>query len=378
MEIFAKNLVTTQRYIVLARKIEKNFGKIVTSRTLDAISWVSTVHPGNLGRRERHLFWVLLALLRMEPAAEFVRCTVGHLASVLRRVGLEGSPSTIRRALSSLEALGFLSRRRCRLGPDRLGLLIQIHRDRWQFWLKPRQGCQKPPTSVYIPPRQSIGPGEDRTTTTQRVDLPNSVESRYKPQKSGKKIHRYHPIVYTLLLLLKRQGASDRKALIRRAEAEIALEASGLEVVNHSGIPWEQYERAWRDMSVATREPFAAAEIVPRLRAALERPDVGGDLELLDDDAELGHDQDDAGVELEQLVGNLGALCDVGTVVSTPPPTRAPRWFPGPSGPDKDGLSTPQTPPPPDAGVNLLDDETRAVLERARERCRARACKIDD
>jgi DNA-binding transcriptional ArsR family regulator len=372
MEIFVKNLAETQRCIVLANKIVKKFGKTVTYRTLDAISWVSTVHPGNLCRRERHLFWVLLALLRMEPSAELVRCTVGQLASVLRRVGLEGSPSTIRRALSSLEALGFLSRRRCRLGPDRLGLLIQIHRDRWQFWLKPRQ--EKPPTSVYIPPRQSIGPGEDRTITTPRVNLPDSVENKNKPQESGQKIHRYHPIVYTLMCLLNRQGAPDRKALLRRAEGEIALEASGLEVVNHSGIPWEQYERAWREMSVATREPFAAAEIVPRLREAINpRPD-----EPLDDVGELGHDQSDAGVELEQLVGNLGALRDVGTAVSAPPPTWAPRWFLGPSGPDEEGLSTP-TPPPPDAGVNLLDDETRAILERARERCRARrACKIDD
>jgi hypothetical protein len=308
----------------------------------------------------------------MEPAAEFVRCTVGHLSSVLLRVGLEGSPSTIRRALSSLEALGFLSRRRCRLGPDRLGLLIQIHRDRWQFWLKPRQ--EKPPTSVYIPPRQSIGPGDDRTITTPRVNLPDSVENKNKPQESGQKIHRYHPIVYTLMCLLNRQGASDRKALLRRAEGEIALEASGLEVVNHSGIPWEQYERAWREMSVATREPFAAAEIVPRLRAAIN-PIRDDQLDYAD---ELGHDRQDAGVELEQLVGNLGALVDAGTAVLAPFPARAPRWEPGLSAADTDGTSTPLPQPPPDAGVNLLDSSSLAVLERARERCRARACKIDD
>jgi hypothetical protein len=351
---------------------KESYKKAVRDRDLDAITWVNTVHPGDLSRKERHLFWVLLSLLRLVPGAELVRCTVDHLAAVHRRVGLEGSPSTIRRALASLEALGFLSRRRCRLGPDRLGLLIEIHRDRWQFWLK---RPEKPPTSVYIPPRQSVGPGVDRTSTTPRVDLPNRVENRNKPQESGqKKVHRYHPIVYSLMCLLKRQGAPDRQALIRRAEGELALEASGLEVVNHSGVPWAQFERAWREMGISSREPFAAAEIVPRLRAALERPDVGGDLELLDAGNELGHDSPvDVGVEIERPLEAPCCDAELATVIRR----LVSRGAVDPSG-GMDEAQLPLAPSPLDAGVDnslldagdlelLLAADRRTVVRRRAE-----------
>jgi hypothetical protein len=352
----------------------ESYKRAVRDRDLDAITWVNTVHPGDLSRKERHLFWVLLALLRLVPGAELVRCTVDHLAAVHRRVGLEGSPSTVRRALASLEALGFLSRRRCRLGPDRLGLLIEIHRDRWQFWLKQRS--EKPPTSVYIPPRQSIGPGEDRTITTPRVNLPNSVESRYKPQESGQKIHRYHPIVYTLMCLLKRTQATDRAALLRRAEGEIALEASGLDVVNHSGVPWGQYERAWREMSVATREPFAAAEIVPRLRAALERPDAGAELEQLDAGTELGqHDPVDAGVEIKRPLEKSCCDAELAVIVRR----LASRDFAVTSGGEA-GAPAP-APSPLDAGVDIdlgADDlEILRAADRAVVRRRSQGGEID-
>lgn len=380
MEFFAKNLVTTQRCIVLAKKIEKKFTGAVTSRTLEAIAWVNTVHPGDLSRRERHLFWVLLAALRIADGADVIRCTLGHLVTVMHRVGLEGSMSTVRRALGELEERGFLRRRRCRFGRDRLGLLLDICRERWSYWLRPsppnvtQKSQNSEPTSIHIPTHQSFGPGDDRRNISSRVDLPNSSVSTYNLPQSSSKKHLHHPIVYSLFRLLTRTTAEDRQALIKRAEAEIAAAEVGLEVLNHSGVPWEQFSKAWREMGVSAREPFAAAEIVPRLREALKpRP-----AETLDDAEELGHDHSDAGVELEQLVGNLGTLRDVGTAISAPPPTWAPRWFPGPSGPDEDGLSTPQTQTPPDAGVNLLDDETRAVLERARKRCRARACEIDD
>jgi hypothetical protein len=356
---------------------KESYKKAVRDRDLDAITWVNTVHPGDLSRKERHLFWVLLSLLRLVPGAELVRCTVDHLAAVHRRVGLEGSPSTIRRALASLEALGFLSRRRCRLGPDRLGLLIEIHRDRWQFWLKQRS--EKPPTSVYIPPRQSIGPGEDRTITTPRVNLPNSVESKNKPQESGQKIHRYHPIVYTLMCLLKRTQATDRVALLRRAEGEIALEASGLDVVNHSGVPWSQYERAWREMSVATREPFAAAEIVPRLRAAL---DTSGNMTAtrdgleLDAGTELGqHDPVDAGVEIKRPLEKSCCDAELAVIVRR----LASRDFAVTSGGEA-GAPAP-APSPLDAGVDIdlgADElEILRAADRAVVRRRSQGGEID-
>ena len=330
---------------MLARKIEKNFSKCVTPRTLEAISWVNTVHPGNLSRRERHLFWVLLAALRIADGASIIRCTVGHLVSVMKKVGLEGSLSTVRRAIGELEARGFVHRCQCRLGRDRLGLVLEIPRERWSYWLRPSPPNvtkKSTPTSIHIPIHHSFGPGADRTSITPRVNTPNSSVNTNNSPQSGSKKHLHNPIVYSLFRLLTRTKAEDRQALVKRAEAEIAADEVGLEVANHSGVPWEHFARTWKELTVPCREPFAAAEIVPRLRDAINpRPD-----EPLDDVGELGHDQSDAGVELEQLVGNLGALRDVGTAVSAPPPTWAPRWFLGPSGPDEEGLSTP-TPPPP-------------------------------
>jgi len=178
------------------------------------------------------------------------------------------------------------------------------------------------------------------------------------------------------MCLLKRTQAPDRVALLRRAEGELSLEASGLDVVNHSGVPWGQYERAWREMSVATREPFAAAEIVPRLRAALERPDAGAALEQLDDGTELGqHDSVDDGVEIKRPLEK--SCCDAELAVILR--RLVSRDFAVTSGGEA-GAPAP-APSPLDAGVDIdlgdADLEILRAADRAVVRKRSQGGEID-
>jgi hypothetical protein len=65
---------------------------------------------------------------------------------------------------------------------------------------------------------------------------------------------------------LTKSKALDRDELCRRAELEIKAELAGVEVFPSSGIPWSQYERAWREMACPVRESFAMSQIVPILR----------------------------------------------------------------------------------------------------------------
>lgn len=249
----------------------------IAKHNLDAVQWVNTSSPGGLNGREMDLFHLLASCLRMNPGRKILRCTVAELARahVTAHVRPRCSPSTVRRALSGLEEKGYLRRRNCRLGSSCRGVELVFCLEKWSYWTGNRSGKVVPisaPTSVHIPLRQSLWEGEDRTSITHGVNTRNiGVNSRNKKHTGEFKKHRYHPIVFTLWCLLTKVKAPDRQNLVNRAELEIKAHSAGVEISNHTGIPWEQYERNWRDMLPPVRESFARSQIVPRLRQSPPR-----------------------------------------------------------------------------------------------------------
>lgn len=256
-----------------------NTAKIIKSRDLEAISWVNTGSPVGLSDRAMRLFQVLKSALRMNPGSTILKTTVAELARAHVAAHLVGacSPSTVRRALAELEDKGYISRSQCRLGNYSKGLKIVFELDRWAYWLQRQTDNVTPiPTSVHIPPRQSSGPGEDRTSTTPVVNSQYSSSSVNNMQKANKKIHKYHPILFTIWAVLKKDGirVPHQDPIYRRAKFEIEAAGAGVELANHTGVPWGQHEKNWRDMLPPTRETFARSQILPFFRPATSESDM--------------------------------------------------------------------------------------------------------
>jgi hypothetical protein len=256
-----------------------NTAKIIKSRDLEAISWVNTGSPVGLSDRAMRLFQVLKSSLRMNPGSTIMKTTVAELARSHVSAHLVGacSPSTVRRALAELENKGYISRSQCRLGNDSKGLKIVFELDRWAYWLQTQTANVTPmPTSVHITPRQSSGPGEDRTSTTPVVNSQYSSSSVNNMQKANKKIHKYHPILFTIWACLKKDGirVPHQDPIYRRAKLEIEAAGAGVDISNHTGVPWGQHEKNWRDMLPPTRETFARSQILPFFRPETRETDM--------------------------------------------------------------------------------------------------------
>jgi len=257
-----------------------NTAKIIKSRDLEAISWVNTGSPVGLSDRAMRLFQVLKSSLRMNPGSTIMKTTVAELARSHVAAHLVGacSPSTVRRALAELENKGYISRSQCRLGNDSKGLKIVFELDRWAYWIQRQTANVTPmPTSVHITPRQSSGPGEDRTSTTPVVNSQYSSSSVNNMQKANKKIHKYHPILFTIWAVLKKDGirVPHQDPIYRRAKFEIEAAGAGVELAaNHTGVPWGQHEKNWCDMLPPTRETFCRSQILPFFRPKTRETDM--------------------------------------------------------------------------------------------------------
>lgn len=245
----------------------------ITSVDFAAIQWCITWNPGGLSDRSRRVFQLFATAIRMKPGAIRIVSTVGEIARAIRTANLgDCSPSTVRRALAELEGLGYLRRRRASFGPAHHQLTIDLVVARWSHWSRaPKK--PKCPTSCYISPRQSMGPGEDRTSTKSRVNTCNNNINSSNPARARANNSKYdflacHPVLLTLWVLLR--GTPD-VSLYNRAERECRAEIAGVEVAHPSGVPWPDYERHWTDMLPEMRDTFAKTQILPRLRRGIRR-----------------------------------------------------------------------------------------------------------
>jgi hypothetical protein len=218
-------------------------------------------------RARRYLFFVISLVqcgyyridAPMDVIADAIYRTQGQTASV----------RTLRSALAELEAAGYLTRRRCRLGIDRTHAVIEIHVERFVYWTKVRSGNVIPCGTVsHNSSHRQVLPGDDRRIK-HRVNSSSynsSVENNVQEQRAGArckksaKKHHYHPIVYTLFCCMV--AGREKQAAIKIARTELA---GG---VNRSGIDWDYYRRLWPALDCrpgGRRETTARSEIVPAL-----------------------------------------------------------------------------------------------------------------
>lgn len=221
------------------------------------------------------MFHMLVTALTLNPACTGIKTSIGELSGATKCANVGMSPATVRRALAELEADGYLRRKKCRLGENRLGIQIIINFSKFSFWLQKASDKIIPlVTRTYIDAYQSNRAGVDRRMTNSQVNTrdidinSNHARTTISKTNSSKKFEflKAHPVLLTLWILLK--GTPEIR-LFNRATQEIISEQNGSRVENHSGVPWEHYAQNWSDMLQVTRDQFARTQILPRLRKNL-------------------------------------------------------------------------------------------------------------
>ena len=279
--------------------------------------------------------------------------------SIYRAQGQTASVRTLRSALVELEAAGYLTRRRCRLGADRAHAIIEIHQERFVYWTKIRSGNVIPCEPVsHNSPRRQVLPADDRrikhrvNSSSYHSLVENNVQEQRagaRSKKSAKK-HHYHPIVYTLFCCMV--AGREKQAAIEIARTELA---GG---VNRSGVDWGYYCRLWPALDCrpgGRRETTARSEIVPALMRCLtssrSAPEIG------EDPHELESAPPATAEQVELLIAALSGRTDIDQD-SSPELGADPRQV--------EQVSE-------SAGQESLSGEDLSILLRARDRARARA-----
>lgn len=240
---------------------------IIVTGDLYAIQWVSTSStPDDLLDREKRMYQLLTSAILMNQNASILKTTMRDLANVHEKSNLGScSPATARRALAGLEAKGFLVRCNCRLGDDAYGLKIVLNLDRWTYWTQKKSSNVIPlPTSSHISPRHSMESGGE--TTTLVVNSQDPVSKINDTHKGGSKKYNWHPVVFSILRVLTKAQATDKWQIVNRAKFECEALSVGAHLSNPIGVPWELYERQWRDMTKPMREQFVRTQILPVFR----------------------------------------------------------------------------------------------------------------
>lgn len=250
----------------------------IRSNQLQSIKNVFPFAPSGFTRRKRDMFHLILTALTLNPACTGIKTSIGELSGATKCANVGMSPATVRRALAELEIDGYLSRKKCRLGEDRLGIQIIINFSKFSFWLKKASDKIIPlVTHTYIDAYQSNRLGVDRKMTNSQVNTrdidinSNHARATISKENASKKFEflKAHPVLLTLWILLK--GTPEIR-LFNRASQEVLAEETRSKIENHSGVPWEHYAQNWSDMLQATRDQFARTQILPKLRGTSPAP----------------------------------------------------------------------------------------------------------
>ena len=183
-------------------------GRVAGKNELYSIVHCNFSLPGttSLSPRARRYLFFIISLVQCGYCR--IEAPMDALAdSIYRAQGQTASVRTLRSALVELEAAGYLTRRRCRLGADRDHAIIEIHQERFVYWTKIRSGNVIPCEPVsHNSPRRQVLPADDRrikhrvNSSSYHSLVENNVQEQRagaRSKKSAKK-HHYHPIVYTL------------------------------------------------------------------------------------------------------------------------------------------------------------------------------------
>lgn len=258
-----------------AEKLQPS-SKVARKNELYSIVHCSFSLPGttSLSPRARRYLFFIISLVQCGYCR--IEAPMNVLSDAIYRAqGQTASVRTLRSALAELEAAGYLTRRRCRLGTDRAHAIIELHVERFIYWTKVRSGNVIPCSfDSHNSACRQVLPADDRrmkhrvnSSSCRSLEETNVQEQRAgaRSKKSAKK-HHYHPIVYTLFCCLA--AGREKQAAIEIARTELA---GG---VNRSGVDWDYYRRLWPALDCrpgGRRETTARSEIVPALIRCLSR-----------------------------------------------------------------------------------------------------------
>lgn len=182
-------------------------------------------------------------------------------------------------ALSWLEANGWISRRKLRLGYDRFSTTISLNREKFRFFLR-RADVGPCRTEPHVSPQLHDLQNVDRTSTTpsslRSIDssatLAKSKPCAKSANNNSRPKHHQDPIRYSCFLAL--QDSPDKKQLLNRLDAELSSKTY------RTTLDWSYWISRWTTMTHDERDFCAANDLLPALRSVVKvqpRSDHGGD-----------------------------------------------------------------------------------------------------
>lgn len=204
----------------------------------------------DLTNYERILFALYVVLARMGYSSN--KFTLAALARRLRALGQGRCLRTITTAQKGLEDKGFIRRRKFRVGPDHFVSIVDFQPRLLSYLSGYRQNLPKVDlTSIRLTPT----PRElfNKAPAPAPVVFVNS-------DKRQKKEHRYHPVIYSLMIVT--QGMKHRKQILTRARAEIQTPTLCI-----SGLEWQPIISGWQDRTHEERESFCREVLIPALES---------------------------------------------------------------------------------------------------------------
>lgn len=190
--------------------------------------------------------------------------------SIFRAQGQTKSVRTLQYALTELEAAGFISRRKYRVGDNHFKTVIELHTDRFIYWTKIKsKKVVSLPTQTHISSYVQGLQIDDRRNQSPCLTPKNTYLNEHNKQRAGTRSKPYAnfkhiPIIFTLLTILK--GKPDRGKIVAYAQREIDGYSK------QTDIRWNYWSAIWQSMPVCEREGIARVDFLPRLRQALSSP----------------------------------------------------------------------------------------------------------
>ncbi|MDD5061437.1 MAG: hypothetical protein PHN44_04040 [Candidatus Marinimicrobia bacterium] len=176
------------------------------------------------------------------------------------------SERTFYRGLSELEKIGFFSRKKYRVKHDKFMTIIEFNMERFRFWKREISSTPTLSHIAYISPYLPNCQESPRTSSNIRVNSCDiTAKEQNKPRARASSFKNWvHPVLFSLMCVLKAQKDRDRALIISRARWEIDAGRAGIEIPGHSGVEWDR--PSWQEMPFAHREQVIRNEILPVLR----------------------------------------------------------------------------------------------------------------
>ncbi len=218
----------------------------------------------NISNKASAILSCFISLYRLDYTG--ISSYIESINRSINRCGYRMSERTFYRGLSELEKLGFFSRRKYRVKHDKFMTIIEFNPERFRFW---KREISSTPTLSHISHISSSLPNcqeSPRTNSHIRVNSCDiTAKEQNKPRARASSFKNWvHPVLFSLMCVLKAQKDRDRALIISRARWEIDAGRAGIEIPGHSGIEWDR--PSWQEMPFSHREQVIRNEILPVLR----------------------------------------------------------------------------------------------------------------